>query len=98
MMLNLEIVCDYSEEENLFTRYAKAKKSGNTPEAERLSKIIENNARLVEPHYKKKRLEKEESKLTKQCGICGKPIRNDLTFCSSVCIREYRARNARGKK
>jgi len=93
MRLNLKIIHDYSEEENLFTKYAKAKKAGNTAEAERLSKIIENNARLVETHYKKERVEKEDSKLTKQCKNCGKPIRNDLTFCSSSCIREYRARN-----
>ena len=93
MMLNLKIINDYSEEENLFTKYAQAKKRGDTAEAERLSKIIENNASLVEPHYKKETVEQEESKLTKQCAICGKPIRNDLTFCSSSCIRKYRARN-----
>ena len=93
MMLNLKTMCDYSEEENLFTKYAKAKKRGDADEVERLSKVIENNACLVEPYHKKKRVEKEEPKLTKQCKICGKPIRNDLTFCSSSCIREYRARN-----
>lgn len=26
----------------------------------------------------------------KQCKNCGKPIRNNLAFCSSACIREYR--------
>ena len=93
MMLNLKTMCDSSEEENLFTKYVKAKKRGDTAEAERLSKIIENNAYLVEAHHKKKRVEKEELNLTKQCKNCGKPIRNDLVFCSSSCIREYRARN-----
>ena len=93
MMLNPKIIEDYCEEENLFTEYAKAKKRGDTAEAERLSKIIENNALLAKLHCKKERIEKEEAKLTKRCGICGKPIRDDLTFCSSACIREYRARN-----
>jgi hypothetical protein len=95
MMLNLKMISDYSEEENIFTKYAKAKKAGNIAEAERLSKIIENNARLAKLYCKKERTEKEEINLTKQCAICGKPIRNDLTFCSSFCIREYRARNGR---
>ena len=95
MMLNLEIMGDYSEEENLFTKYAKAKKRGDTAEAERLSKIIENNASQVKLHCRDKRVEQEELKFTKQCAICGKPIRDDLTFCSSACIREHRARNGR---
>lgn len=30
--------------------------------------------------------------MTKQCKNCGKDIRNDLTFCSSACIHEYRNR------
>ena len=95
MMLNLDIICDYSEEENLFTKYAKAKKRGDTAEAERLSKIIENNASLAKLQWRDKQVEKEEVNLTKQCAICGKPIRNDLTFCSASCIREYRTRNGR---
>jgi hypothetical protein len=93
-MLNLEIMGEYSEEENLFTKYAKAKKRGDTAEAERLSEIIENKAFSAKLQCKKERVEKE-AKLTKQCGICGKPIRDDLTFCSASCIREYRARNGR---
>jgi hypothetical protein len=90
-------VSDYSEEENLFTKYAQARKRGDTAEAERLSKIIENNALTAKLHCKKKRIAKEP-KLKKQCGICGKPIRDDLTFCSSLCIREYRARKKKGEK
>jgi len=96
-MLNLKTISDYSEEENLFTIYAKARKADDTAEAESLSEIIENNARLTKLHYRKDRVEKK-SKLTKRCGICGNPIRDDLTFCSSACIRKHRARNAKGKK
>jgi hypothetical protein len=98
MMLNLKIMCDYSEEENLFTKYAKAKKRGDSAEAERLSKIIENNALAIKLPCRKNKAESEALELAKRCGICGKPIRDDLTFCSSSCIREYRARKEKCKK
>ena len=90
-MLNPKIIEDYCEEENLFTKYAKARKRGDTAEAERLSEIIENNALAVKLPSKRNRAEKEERMLTKRCEICGKHIRDDLTFCSAKCIRKYRA-------
>jgi predicted nucleic acid-binding Zn ribbon protein len=32
----------------------------------------------------------QQNKKQKYCEECGKPIPNDLTFCSAKCIREYR--------
>lgn len=32
----------------------------------------------------------EQNKVKKFCKECGKPIRDDLTFCSAKCIHEYR--------
>jgi radical SAM protein with 4Fe4S-binding SPASM domain len=50
------------------------------------------NSESATDYMKRKNVEKE---MTKHCKNCGTLIRDDLTFCSANCIKEYREKHGK---